>query len=137
MTYNPNLVVQSALTVIVALPARSLAAVAAECAVSRQTLDRAFRRCGLGSTSHIRNEAIHTRMAALMTAHPPKSIKEISGALGFATPRSFARWLKREDGIVPCALRDDLCRRGAADADGGDSLPPRTSRHRDRFRGGR
>jgi AraC-like DNA-binding protein len=54
---------------------------------------------------------MHERMNALMTAVPPKSIKEISDGLGFAIPRSFARWVKRQDGVVPRALRDAFCRR--------------------------
>ena len=100
-------------------PARRIGAVAAACGVSRHTLVRACLQCGAGSARDLRDAALHRRMHALMTAVPPKSIKEISGGLGFATPRSFARWLKRADGVVPRSLRGELCRRLTAPDDSG------------------
>ena len=51
-----------------------------------------------------------------MTAAPPLSIKDISIRLGFATPRSFARWVKRENGLLPTELRARLCAQLAAEA---------------------
>jgi AraC-like DNA-binding protein len=48
-------------------------------------------------------------METLMLATPPMTIKEVSDHLGFATPRSFARWLKRKDGILPREFRQVLC----------------------------
>jgi AraC-like DNA-binding protein len=126
MTYDVRLLVHAATTRLRAAPACSLTAVAAECGVSRHTLLRAFQRCGLASVAEVRDRLMHERMNALMTAVPPKSIKEISDGLGFATPRSFARWVKRQDGVVPRALRDALCRRldlGQAPAHGAGASP--------------
>lgn len=111
MTYEIRLLVHTATARLRAAPACSLTAVAAECGVSRHTLLRAFQRCGFVSVAEVRDRLMHERMDVLMTAVPPKSIKEISDGLGFATPQSFARWVKREDGVVPRALRDALCRR--------------------------
>ena len=111
MTYDVRLLVHATTTRLRAAPACSLTAVAADCGVSRHTLLRAFQRCGLASVAEVRDRLMHERMNVLMTAVPPKSIKEISDGLGFATPQSFARWVKREDGVVPRALRDALCRR--------------------------
>ncbi len=111
MTYDVRLLVHAATTRLRAAPACSVTAVAAECGVSRHTLLRAFRRCGLASVAEVRDRLMHERIDVLMTAVPPKTIKEVSDGLGFATPRSFARWVKREDGLVPRALREELCRR--------------------------
>ncbi len=111
MTYEAFVVVRSALALMRMTPARPLMAVAAQCGVSRHTLGRAFRRWGQESAAEVRDLLLHERMEALMTALPPKTIKEISDLLGFMTPQSFARWLKREDGLVPRALREELCRR--------------------------
>jgi hypothetical protein len=71
----------------------------------------------------VRDRVLRERMLALMMAVPPKSIKEISDGLGFATAQSFARWLKREDGIVPHALRAEVYRRLEA-RDGRESEHP-------------
>jgi AraC-like DNA-binding protein len=111
MTYEALVVVRSALALMRVTPARPLMAVAAQCGVSRHTLGRAFRRWGPASAADVRDLLLHERMEALMTASPPKTIKEISDGLGFTTPQSFARWAKREGGLVPRALREELCRR--------------------------
>ena len=116
MAYDARLVVQVAAAALVAAPARRLAAVAAACGVSRRTLVRACLKVGAGSARDLRDAVLHRRMHALMTAAPPKTIKEISTALGFSTPQSFARWLKRADGVAPTALRAALCRRQQAPA---------------------
>jgi AraC-like DNA-binding protein len=119
MAYDARLVVQVAAAALVAAPARRLGAVAAACGVSRHTLVRACLKCGAGSARDLRDAVLHRRMHALMTAAPPKTIKEISDALGFSTPQSFARWLKRADGVVPQSLRGELCRRLTAPDDSG------------------
>ena len=98
MTYDGRLVVQAAAAALGAAPARPIGAVAAVCGVSRRMLMRAFLQCGARSARDLRAAAMHRRMEGLMTAVPPKSIKKISDAMGFSTPQSFARWLKRADG---------------------------------------
>ena len=118
MAYDARLVVQAAAAALGAAPARPVGAVAAACGVSRRTLMRACLQCGAGSARDLRAAAMHRVMEGLMTAVPPKSIKEISDAMGFATPQSFARWLKRADGVAPTALRAALCRRQAPAARG-------------------
>lgn len=126
MTHDVRLLVHAATARLRAAPACSLTAVAAECGVSRHTLLRAFQRCGFVSVAEVRDRLTHERMNVLMTAVPPKSIKEISDGLRFATPRSFARRVKRNDGVVPRALRDALCRRLEVEASPahGASVPP-------------
>jgi len=116
MAYDARFVVQSAAAALGAAPARRLGAVAAACGVSRRTLVRACLKVGAGSARDLRDAVLHRRMHALMTAAPPKTIKEISNALGFSTPQSFARWLKRADGVAPTALRAALYRRQQAPA---------------------
>jgi AraC-like DNA-binding protein len=130
MTYDARLIVHATIEMMRAAPAHPLTTVAAKCGVSRHTLLRAFQRCGPDSAQNVRARLLHDRMERLMTAVPPKSIKEISDGLGFATPQSFARWVKREDGVVPRALRDALCRRleveaSPAKAAGAPPLAPR------------
>jgi len=126
MSYNAHLVVRSAIAHMQAAPARPLTSVAAQCGVSRHTLARAFLRGGTAPVALVRRLCLRRKIETLMTSIPPKSIKEISDGLGFATPRSFARWLKREDGVAPRALRDALCRRLELEQSQArdDSVPP-------------
>ena len=111
MAYDAHIVTRAAVELMRAAPRRPLAEVARHCGVSRDTLARAFSRCGPVSPAAVRDRLMHQRMEALMTAIPPKTIKEISDELGFATAQSFARWVKRQDGMVPGAVRAELCRR--------------------------
>lgn len=111
MAYDSRLLVDAALELMKTVPARPLARVASLCGVSRHTLARAFASHAKLSCHDARHRCIRSRMDALMRDVPPKSIKEISVGLGFATSRSFARWLKREDGVVPHERRQELsCR---------------------------
>lgn len=116
MTYDSTRLLQVALAEIRATPAKPLAAVAAACSVSRKTLVRAFTHGGVGRPSDVRKDVLQQALSTLMTAAPPLSIKDISVRLGFATPRSFARWVKRENGLLPTDLRARLCAQLAADA---------------------
>jgi len=111
MAYDARLVVHAAVELMRAAPGRPLAVVATECGVSRHTLARAFTRCGPVSPAEVRDFLMHQRMEAPMTAVPPKTIKEIIDGLGFATAQSFAQWAKRQDGMVPGAVRAELRRR--------------------------
>lgn len=111
MSYDASALIREAVELMRAAPRRPLAVVATQCGVSRRTLARAFSRCGSVSPAEVRDRMMHQRMEALMTAVPPKTIKEISDGLGFATAQSFARWVRRRDGMVPGALRAELCRR--------------------------
>ena len=119
MAYDARFVVQAAAAALGAAPARRIGAVAVACGVSRRTLMRECLQCGAGPARDLRAAAMRRRMDALMTAVPPKSIKEISDVLGFATPQSFARWLKRTDSVAPTALRAAVCRRQKAQASRG------------------
>jgi len=114
MAYDAGSLLHAAVELMRVAPARPLVAIAVGCGVSPKTLLRAFQRSGAASAAEMRNRLLHEHMNALMTAVPPKSIKEISDAMGFATPQSFARWLKRTDGVAPTALRAALCRRQKA-----------------------
>lgn len=59
-----------------------------ECRLRRHTLLCAFKRCGFASVMEVRDRVLHARMELLKTAVLPKSLKEISDALGFSTQRT-------------------------------------------------
>jgi len=110
MRHDCHQLVDAAMRLMAGVPARPLVEVASLCGVSRHTLMRAFSCSVALPCGEVRRRCIGRKMQALMRATPPKSIKEISAELGFATPRSLARWVKHENGLVPRALREQLCR---------------------------
>ena len=131
MAYDPTHLVHAARLAIGASPARPLTEIAAACSVSRKTLERAFQRSGTARASEVREHVLQQTLSEAMTTVPPLSIKEISGRLGFSSPQAFARWVKRENGVIPTALRARLCAQlaaetGAESADGrlGGSASP-------------
>jgi len=129
MRHDCHQLVDAAMRLMAGVPARPLVEVASLCGVSRHTLMRAFSCSVALPCGEVRRRCIGRKMQALMRATPPKSIKEISAELGFATPRSLARWVKHENGLVPRALREQLC--GLADgerAGAGDGTPAQRAR---------
>jgi len=110
MSYDHHQLVDAAVRLMAEVPTRPLVEVASLCGVSRHTLTRAFKRDAALSCGEVRRQCIDLKLQELMRATPPKSIKEISAELGFATSRSLARWLKHENGLAPRALREQLCR---------------------------
>jgi len=116
MAYDPTHLVHAARLAIGASPARPLTEIAAACSVSRKTLERAFQRSGTARAREVREHVLQQTLSETMTTVPPLSIKAISVRLGFSSPQAFARWVKRENGVIPTALRARLCERLPAEA---------------------
>lgn len=147
MAYGFRPVVESALTLMRQRPARTLGEVARLCGVSRHTLIRAFRRSGPAPAAEVRSRELWELMTTLMRDSSAMTIAEISDTLGFATPRSFARWVKRASGRSPRVLRDELCdcadiehgaaveRPGVCETRKGSGMPPGTARTLESSRG--
>ena len=111
MAYDPDLLVRWALGVMKASPATPIAIVAQASWVDRAMLARAFRQAGAGSPADVRRQLLVKRLEALMTHVPPRSIKGIAEELGFTSPQSLQRWIRRGNGVVQTTLRRGLCRR--------------------------
>lgn len=109
MTYDARSLVAFAERQLGERPALHLAAVARASRVSVATLSRALHtELGLSFRAW-RRVTLRPTAESKLSEVPPRSIKEISADLGFATPRSFARWCRRELGLSPteCRLRCD------------------------------
>lgn len=90
---------------LAANPGASVQSAARACGVSRQTVDRVTKRCVGRTFRGLRDEYRHRAAVALLAERPPLLVKEIAFALGFSTPRSFARWARRIVGRAPGELR--------------------------------
>lgn len=89
-------------------PTIRLAAVAKACGVSVATLARAVHT-EMGLTFRAwQLVTIQSAARARMVEVPLRSIKEISGDLGFASPAASARWVRRQMGLSPSAWRASL-----------------------------
>ena len=111
MAYENQALVRVAIGMLRASPARTVSSVAQACHVSRHTLNRAFvSYCG-ATVRDVRRGCLRDAAEDVLSNEGSLSIKEISAGLGFATPRSFARWVRRENGLAPSALRARLCAR--------------------------
>jgi len=105
MSYSRYALLRLAESCLRRTPMASLTSVARACGVSIATTRRTVRaQTGL-SYRKWRQALLCTRAEALLGGESPLSIKEISADLGFATPQSFARWLKRARGSTPTVFR--------------------------------
>jgi len=111
MTYDPRWVVAAAERHLQRTPSLRLNAMASACGVSRATLTRALKTEALVSYRQLKQRCLRDIADALLEETPQRSIKEVAFALGFATPGSFARWLKLTTGHTPLIRRRRLSAR--------------------------
>jgi AraC-like DNA-binding protein len=74
-------------------------------------------------------EAVVKKISRLLMAQPTLALKELSYAVGFKSPRSFARSIKRITGMSPKKLRSQFAARGtqtAANVESGGHLAARS-----------
>jgi len=117
MTHDPGWLVAAAERHLQRAPALRLNALASTCGVSRHTLARALKGQVAISYRQLRRRCLRAMADALLDDAPPLSIKEVAFALGFATPGSFARWLKQTTGDTPTIRRRRLAARADAGAE--------------------
>jgi len=131
MAYVRNVLVALACRRLHQLPMARLAEVARSCGVSAATLRRVIRaETGLclraWRQTHLRSIA-----EELLTGRSLHSVKEVGGAMGFASQQSFARWFHRQTGLTPSAFRE----RAAPPPGESGFLPPAAHEDRDTGQG--
>lgn len=72
-----------------------------ELRVSRRTIERTVIRDSGKTFRNLREEILVERVTAIFASHPAQLIKELSLDLGYNSPRSFARAVKRACGSSP------------------------------------
>lgn len=106
MTYARNGLVARARMHIQQTPMIRLADVATSCGVSTAALRRAMRaETGVCLRDWQQAQGRSAAESMLMET-ASRSVKEVSGVLGFSSPQSFARWFRRQTGLSPSAFRE-------------------------------
>lgn len=105
MSYERDLVFAQIHIAVSEHPELSLGGIAKLCGVSVRTLESIVsERTGCAFRS-LREEAMMAAVRRLLEQRPTLAIKEISYAMGYKSPRSFARAVRRTCGLTPRQLR--------------------------------
>jgi AraC-like DNA-binding protein len=108
MSCNHDLLVDAALRRLSLAPSRLLEGLARELQVSRRTLQNAINMIAGKTFRELRDELLVKRVKSLLESYPTRGIKQLSFELGFKSPRSFARAIKRACGFSPAQLRSRI-----------------------------
>lgn len=111
MSYNHNLVLAYVSKRLHEKPATSIRDLSAEFGVSYRTIQEIVYGETGKTFSALRGEILTRRVKQVFASQPGLAIKEASYALGFCSPRSFGRAVKRACGVSPCELRSSLAAR--------------------------
>lgn len=105
MAYEHAGIVEVVLGRVPSNPTATLATLAVELGVHRHTVQRALNKC-LGRTfRELQKEAIDLQAADLLRACN-RSIKEVALEMGYRSPHSLSRRLKRDVGATASVLRN-------------------------------
>jgi AraC-like DNA-binding protein len=105
MGYDHEVLFREICKMLVARPRTTLRALSTDLGVERHTLRRMIRGRTQKSFREFRRDLLLTRTHELLSAGPQRTLKEIAYTLGYASPRSFNRFVKARTGHPPSALR--------------------------------
>lgn len=108
MSCKHDLLVDVALRRLSLAPSTLLEGLTRELQVSRRTLQNAINMITGKTFRELRDELLVERVKSLLESQPTREIKELSFELGFESPRSFARAIKRACGFSPAQLRSRI-----------------------------
>ncbi len=91
-------------------PNTSLRELARELYVSRRTIQNAVITVTGKKFSELQEEALLARVGSILLTRPSIAIKELSGDVGYRSPQSFARAVRRACGVPPEQLRARIAR---------------------------
>ena len=86
-------------------PCRSLSDLSQELQVSRRTIQSAVNAVTGKKFRDLREELLLVRIKNLLASAPNTTIRQISVEVGYRSPRSFARAVRRGCGLSPKQLR--------------------------------
>jgi len=105
MSYDRDSLFRRILLQIRREPCTSLQSLSKELQVSRRTIQEVIRCGARKSYRTLRRETLVAKSLELFLGKPSLAIKEVSFAVGFASPRSFARAIRKATGMSPEDLR--------------------------------
>lgn len=108
MSYDHEFLFRKVRLCLAERPCTSVRAISTELNVGQRTVQAIVRREGGKSFSELRREMLFAKTVELFSIGPGFAIKEISFAVGFASPRSFARAIRKITGLSPEHLRSRI-----------------------------
>ena len=128
MGYDSRLVFARVTASLQAAPRIRLSELARQLKIERHTIERAVLRESGRRFRELQGEVTCSTALELLAADFPRSVKEISFALGYASPAAMSRFVKRACGKSPTELRFCLCRANDRLPRPGALPPPRADR---------
>jgi len=105
LSYDPSILFYNISVSLRQNPATSLENLAQELKVSRRTIQKTVVVNTGKNFRQLRETLLVTRAKVLFVSEPHLSIKALSSKLGYESPRSFARAIRRACGVSPEQLR--------------------------------
>jgi AraC-like DNA-binding protein len=105
VSYDPKLLFEAILLWLHRFPSGLLRDLSRELRVSRRTIEKTVESFTKKTFRQLREELLVERARTLFSSQPTLAIKEVSFDLGYKSPRSFARAIKRASGSSPHELR--------------------------------
>jgi AraC-like DNA-binding protein len=105
LSYDPRLLFHSIAVCLKQNPAISLGTLSKELQLSRRTIQKAIAVGSGKNFRSLREEFLLARVKSLFLSEPTSGIKAISFTIGYESPRSFARAIRRACGFSPEELR--------------------------------
>lgn len=108
MSYDHRLLFAQIVTRLGERPSRSLAELSHALRVSSRTIQKVIAETTHGGFKELQRELLMSRINRALVSQPGLAIKELSFAIGYESPRSFARAIKRAWGMSPRQLRSRI-----------------------------
>ncbi len=108
MSYKHQLLLDAISHHLSRTPSCPLTDLSRELCVSRRTIEVAISVTTGKTFRGLRVEMLVERVKSLLQSDPMRAIKEMSFDLGYKSPRSFARAIKRACGSAPAQLRSRI-----------------------------
>jgi len=108
MSHKHKLLLDGVLHQLSRTPSCPLRDLSRELCVSRRTIEVAISVTTGKTFRGLRVEMLVERVKSLLQSDPMRAIKEMSFDLGYKSPRSFARAIKRACGSAPAQLRSRI-----------------------------
>ncbi|SRR5258708_24817159 len=105
MSYNHTLLFRRISDRLCENPRSSIRRLARELGISRRTIQLVVSTQAGKPFSALQEELLMKMVRQLFISQPGLAIKEVSFSVGFCSPRSFARAVKRACGLSPEELR--------------------------------
>src|SRR5262252_6329049 len=105
MSYDPKLLFEQISVCLNENPRTTLEELAESLQVSQRTIKKTVRLLTGGNFRHYREEVLMERVKGFFAMQPGAAIKVLSIDLGFKSPSSFARAVRRASGACPGELR--------------------------------